>query len=985
VYINPAYGFAGEVNLALSGLPSGVTASILPNPITSNSTITLTAGSSAPLGTSTVTVTGTSGKQTQTTTFPLTVAAPSFTLGNYCGSMLVVTGTSSSCYLNVNPMNGFEGSVALAIAGLPSGVTASFSPTPTTSQTLLTLTASSTAPLTTTNTVITGTSGTKTSTMPLALTVAAPTFALYLNGNSSIDSGGTGSTYVFVNSVNGYSGNVSLSISGLPSGVSASFSANPVAAGGSAVLTFSANATAPKGTSTLTITGTAGNQKVTATLSLTIASPSFSISAPGALSVGVGASSTNNYIFIQANPSLSGNVKLAISGLPAGVSASFSANPTSYSSILTLQASNTAVPGEYNLTITGTSGTLTASATATLTVALPTFTIDTQDEIDVGRGTSATAYYLFIEPENGFSGNVQLAMTGLPSGVTASFSPNPASPSSNQTVLTLTASPTATLGQYTATITGTSGKQVVSNPITVGVYTPTFNLGSQSGSISPGSSTTLPVYINPQYGFSSAVTLAVSGLPSGVTASFSPNPTQNFASTLTLQASSSAPLGQYNFTITGTSGSQKVSAVSLLTVNTPALALQVEGPQAIGQGTSGTGYIYIEPYTFSGSMRLSASGLPAGVTASFSPNPTTNGSSALTLVASSSAALGQFNVTVTGTYGNQAVSASFPLTVYAPTFTLNVPSNIILGQGNTTTATAQVNQEYGFAGSVTFSISGLPTGVAASFAPNPTTQQTTLTLTASSTAPAGQCNVLLTGTSGKQSSSVYFPITIYTPTFTLSASYFDVTVSQGTSSTTQVTINPEYGFSGKVSFGPSGLPTGLTASFSPNPTAQTTNLTLTAAKTLATGIYNITVNGVSGTQKTSITIPVTVNAGTFSVNVPQGATLGVGSSTTVYAGYTTTNGFQGNMTFTATGLPKGVTASIGPNSTAQYSYIALTAGSIAVLGNYTSPLPELPAARVRPPLFRSPSSRQRSRSSISMSTTVSRSTLRRGQRKGAKS
>jgi uncharacterized membrane protein len=934
LYINPENGFAGEVSLAISGLPSGVTASILPNPITSNSTVTLTASSSAALGTHTVTVTGTSGKQTQAITFPVTVVAPSFTLSS-CGNALVVTGTSTLCYFYVNPLNGFEGSVTLAITGLPSGVTASFSPNPTVSQGILTLTASSTAPLTTANPVVTGTSGTQTSTIPLVLTVAAPTFSIYSDANLSISPGGSGTTYVYVSGVNGFSGNVNLSISGLPSGVSAAFSANPVATGGSTVLTLSATASAPTGTSTLTITGSVGNQKVAATLSLAIIAPSFSISSPEGLSVGVGTSSTDNYIYVQANPPLAHNVALRISGLPPGVTASLSPNPTSYSSDLTLQATNSAIPGEYNVTITGASYALTASTNTTLSVVVPSFTIETQSEINVGRGTSVKSYYLYIESQNGFSGNVQLAMTGLPSGVTASFSPNPANPNSYQNVLTLTASTTAALGQYTATITGTSGKQIVSNLVTVGVYTPTFTLGEQSGSIRPGSSTTLPIYINSEYGFSSAVNLAVSGLPSGVTGSISPNPTLNGQSTLTLQASPSAPLGQYNFTITGSSGSQKVSTTFSLTVNPPAFSLNPPYFSAIGQGSSSTGYINVQPYTFSGGVHLSISGLPAGVTASISPNPTTNGSSTVTLQASSTAALGQFNATVTGTYGNQTASAVFPLTVYTPTFTLNGPGNVVLGQGTTTTATAQINQEYGFAGNVKFAISGLPKGVTASFAPNPAAQQTTLTFTASSTAQLGQFNALLTGSSGNQSASTYFPISIYVPTFTLSGQYYGVTVSEGSVSTTQVAINPEYGFNGKVSFAVSGQPTGLTASFSPNPTAQTTNLTLTAAKTLAIGTYNLTVTGISGSQSSTTTIPVTVNAGTFSMYVPEGATLGVGRTATVYASYSTTNGFQGSISFAAKGLPKGVTASIAPYSTPQYSYFLLAADSNAVLGSYT--------------------------------------------------
>jgi uncharacterized membrane protein len=118
------------------------------------------------------------------------------------------------------------------------------------------------------------------------------------------------------------------------------------------------------------------------------------------------------------------------------------------------------------------------------------------------------------------------------------FPPNPAA--ANIT-LTLTASSTASLGQYTITITGTSGSQNASTTISLGVYVPSFTLTDSSNvTFSPGTSGDIYVYITDESGFSGTVQLSVSGLPSGVTASFSPNPTTHF-STLTLTAGSSVP------------------------------------------------------------------------------------------------------------------------------------------------------------------------------------------------------------------------------------------------------------------------------------------------------------------------------------------------------------------------------------------------------------------------------------------------------------
>ncbi len=87
----------------------------------------------------------------------------------------------------------------------------------------------------------------------------------------------------------------------------------------------------------------------------------------------------------------------------------------------------------------------------------------------------------------------------------------------------------------------------------------------------------------------------------------------------------------------------------------------------ITQGASGTSTITTA--TTAGSAQtvsLSASGLPAGVTASFSPaSVTSGGSSTLTLTASSTATTGAATVTVTGSATSGSHSASISLTVNA--------------------------------------------------------------------------------------------------------------------------------------------------------------------------------------------------------------------------------------------------------------------------------------------------------------------------------
>jgi subtilase family serine protease len=180
ITVNPQNGFTGSVSLSASGLPSGVTASFNPTSTTGTSTLTLTASSSATTGTKTVTITGTSGTLTQTTTVSLTVSAsttPNFTLSASPSSVTVLQGTNGTSTITVTSQNGFNSAVSLSASGLPSGVTASFSPASTTSTSTLTLTASASAAIGNATVTITGKSGSLTHTTTIALSVTSTSSA----------------------------------------------------------------------------------------------------------------------------------------------------------------------------------------------------------------------------------------------------------------------------------------------------------------------------------------------------------------------------------------------------------------------------------------------------------------------------------------------------------------------------------------------------------------------------------------------------------------------------------------------------------------------------------------------------------------------------------------------------------------------------------------------------------------------------------------
>src|SRR5205085_405897 len=98
---------------------------------------------------------------------------------------------------------------------------------------------------------------------------ATPDFTLASSPTSvTATQGGSGSSTITVNPTNGFTGSVSLSASGLPSGVTASF--NPASATSTSTLTLTASATATTGAATVTVTGTSGSLTHTTTIALTV-------------------------------------------------------------------------------------------------------------------------------------------------------------------------------------------------------------------------------------------------------------------------------------------------------------------------------------------------------------------------------------------------------------------------------------------------------------------------------------------------------------------------------------------------------------------------------------------------------------------------------------------------------------------------------------------------------------------------------------------
>lgn len=398
--------WSGSVEFSVTGLPTGVTAQWSANPVTPSSpagttseSLTLTASSSATAGSAKVTISAAGDGLVATTSVTLQVQAPpGIQLAASPAAISVLSLSSASATVTATPVGGVAlpagaaGSSISITSGLPKGFTASWSK-PTLSAAgsatwTLTLTGSSSAAASASTLAISasipaksGTTYSASSSLALKVTLSPPTLGLAPAATSlSLVQGRTVSTAISLAGNATYTGATTLSVTGLPSDVTASWSANPVTlAGGSAssTLTFTASSTAVAGSYPLKITAAGDGLSVTASLTLKVTqAPGLTLSLNLTTLTFSHTKTSSTTVTVTPVGGLSASVTLSMSGLPAGVSASFSKStlpaPGSGSSTLTLSGSSLASAASTKLTITAravtSAGAFTASQPITLTL-----------------------------------------------------------------------------------------------------------------------------------------------------------------------------------------------------------------------------------------------------------------------------------------------------------------------------------------------------------------------------------------------------------------------------------------------------------------------------------------------------------------------------------------------------------------------------------------------------------------------------------------
>ena len=179
------------------------------------------------------------------------------------------------------------------------------------------------------------------------------------------------------------------------------------------------------------------------------------------------------------------------------------------------------------------------------------------------QGTSSSATNITSTPWGGYSSSINLSVSGLPSGVSVSYTPSNSIGASGSSALTFTASPTAAAGTFPVTVVGTgtdADGTVATTTVSLTVTAIPLKFGVSASptslSISRGSSGSTKITTAVTQGTVSSISLSASGQKSGTTVSFSPSSISggSGSSTMKVTVSRYATTGTFTITVKGSGG-----------------------------------------------------------------------------------------------------------------------------------------------------------------------------------------------------------------------------------------------------------------------------------------------------------------------------------------------------------------------------------------------------------------------------------------------
>jgi hypothetical protein len=187
-----------------------------------------------------------------------------------------------------------------------------------------------------------------------------------------------------------------------------------------------------------------------------------------------------------------------------------------------IQGTATATAGNY----TWQTDTWTDAMAAFRPAAMGNFTISASpNSLTVAQGHQGTST-ITTAISGGFNNSISLSASGVPSGTTVSFAPNPIpAPGSGNSTMSISVGGNTPAGTYPITVTGNGGGTQQSTTVTLTVTAgPSFTVSASPSSLSviQESQGTSTITVAVSGGFNYPVSLSVSGVPSGTTVAFNP-------------------------------------------------------------------------------------------------------------------------------------------------------------------------------------------------------------------------------------------------------------------------------------------------------------------------------------------------------------------------------------------------------------------------------------------------------------------------------
>src|SRR6266581_2877164 len=791
-----------------------------------------------------------------------------------------------------------------------------------------------------------------------------------------------------ITSINGYSGGVSLTSQLLNSSLSnpptLSLGQNSlqVPSGGSVqgTITFSTSASTVLGLYLFSVSGTSSSLSHTATIAVYVIPPDYEIfSSPSNLTAAVGSSKTST-ITVEALGLFSGTVNLTPSSSAPLIqtsldhsSVTLTPSTSEVNSTLTASVSSFTLPGDYSVTVAGTSGTLQHSVTVPITATGPDFLLNTNvTTLAISPGSTGTAN-IGLKSLAGFAGTITLSGS-LYGGLAVTFNPPAITLSSGSTspsTVTISVPQNVISGDYFVTVTGVSGILTHQIDISVTVSQPSFSASPNPYylTIAPGENATSTITLTSFNGFQGRVTLAANidafyaqlGYvlsPANVT--LTPGGTATPKITISVPTALSSPYPFSFVNIYAQSGNQTSQSSIFVTIgssstitppsNSPSYFAS-PNPYFLSirrSSSANSTIVFISQNNFVGhlSLNTTVTGGPTGTcpgpncpTASLNPTGvalSANGTTTSTLTVNALATTpgGSYNALVSSSNGTQTQTTYLFFQVTVPDFTVTLNTNsLFLPEGGASAAPSVVlSSQQGYTATIILSrtIRG-PAGVCPG--PNCPTAMlgssslalpgngivgTSLTITTTASTPPGQYSVLVNATTGGPLHTATLYIMVGFKDFAFTENPDTIILSPGGSGKISVSLGSPNSFSGNVT-----VSTSVFGLITVNPAAKNITLTsggvatflftVTASPTTAPGIYYVSLHA---TNPTITLLSLDGLHGTVSLSSPVVSGTGCPGPTCPAASLTRSS------------------VAIAPGGWG-YSNLTVSSPSTAVLGYYT--------------------------------------------------